>query len=185
MPPIRAKTAQGKEVILWMMNEVQNSGTEDQTANRDVDKFFNFRKYDKLTGNANRMKAHLWWKLRHSLLAELCKPESRRVVLTSRSSSGLSMRRALVKALTGRGRKRSAWVKYSHASLVAELESLSEAVVQMSASVLNKIALHALSDAMSPFPGNQLGEHSHKPIISHVTAPCIQSFLNRFNIVLW
>ena len=89
-----------------------------------------------------------------------------------------------MKALSGRGRKRAVWVEYLHAVLREELDRFSSAGVQMSRSLLQYITVSLLQQDESPFGAEELDPSSNTPIASHVTVKWIDSFLNRFNIVI-
>lgn len=168
-----------------MINEVSTSGTSALIADRAVLHFRAvFRGTDAKAKLANRKKAHRWWKGKEAYLEALTTPENKALYVVSRHIPGTSMKRIALKTLAGRGRKRNAWVDYLHGVLLAEFERLGSCGVQLSRELLLEIAHYTLPDSEAPFTSTDLDDHTHQPIITHVTLKWIDAFMDRCNIVI-
>ncbi len=136
------------------------------------------------SNNANRMKARDWRRKRSSFPAKLRTAEDRAMTVSSRRSAGVSLRKSYVKALSGRGRQRAAWVDFLHSVLQAEFEHLRTEGVKLSNALLQQMALHTLDDPASPFPGTEVDERTGKPIRDLITYHWTYDFLSRSNIII-
>jgi hypothetical protein len=84
----------------------------------------------------NLIKASRWWKSRNEILCE-----GRAHTKSSLSSVHSSIRkRVLSKAMTGRGRPQSPWIRNFYSKLLSEFERLSKAGLKFSNAVLGELA---------------------------------------------
>ena len=91
-------------------------------------------------------------------------------------------KRALWKASTGRGRKRSNWVVWLHSQLVEEFDRLREAGLKFSQAMLRHLALAILKESSGEYVENYL-EKDGKQIKDNITSRWEQTFMERHNIV--
>jgi hypothetical protein len=106
-----------REVVRWMVSVADADG-EKNVVSRTVKQFPSvFRTSEK----ANLMKASRWWKSRNEIL---CADKAHTRASLSAVHS-LIRKTVLLKAMTGRGRPQSPWVKSIHPKLLSEFERLS------------------------------------------------------------
>lgn len=176
--------SQHKTVAEWMIAKVEQRGTDKGISRLAVEHFSNIFKFTtKKAHSACLKKAYRWWNGRHVYIAALQQRKNRHMAVYSRTTPGIGIKRIAVKALSGRGRKRSAWVEYLHTVLLQEYERLEAAGMQLSRSLLRDIAVILLHEDDSLFQASYVDETSGRPIVEHITVKWIDSFLNRHNIV--
>ncbi len=74
---------------------------------------------NELSAAENRNKAQGRWKILDLYLEYLATQDNKELIVSSRRSMGVSVRRAYVEALKGRGRNHAPWFAYVHAELLA------------------------------------------------------------------
>ena len=92
--------------------------------------------------------------------------------------------RARVKAFSGRGRKRAAWVEALHTDLRSEFDRLRRLGVKFSHSTLRSLALDVLSNSTSTeYSSNFIDPKTDMPLYHKINGRWIQSFMERYHIV--
>lgn len=160
----------------WMVNEVQKSGPKHiiSKAVRQFPLFF--------TGNAKAglQKASNWWRNREKTLSL----NSNGHLPGLHSTAGRSgIKRASLKALPGRGRRRAKWVSALYIDLLHEFERLSSVGVQFSPPILRCLAQHLMKTADVGIEYHWSNTCNEKQIIEKVTSRWIQQFMETYNIV--
>lgn len=169
--------SQRYQATQWMIRETDVHGNK-HIASKCVKHFPHL-----FAGNtkANLEKASRWWKVRAQTMA-LKVARTRGRSLTSHTGDGI--RRANFKAVRGRGRKRSAWVKALYRDLRSEFERLRAAGLKFNATVLKTHAIAMISEANAGSPYHRSLEFGGKPIARKITIRWVQHFMRHQKIVL-
>ncbi len=177
--------SQRKQVMEWVVEEVERAGNVKNIASKAVARFPNiFKLNDNKSSVACKKKAYRWYIMHQSHLHALKTDENKAMYIRSRSLSGVSEKRYNLKALEGRGKRRSDRVEYLHSILIFEFERLSNAGVKLCRNLMRDAALNLMSHESSPFTLDQVHENAEKPIHDLITQKFVDAFLNRFNIVV-
>ena len=89
-----------------------------------------------------------------------------------------------MKVPSGCRRKRNDRVKYLYQLLCLEFERISSSNIKLICGVLQHLAVLLLNEMDSMYTPHDADPTSGRPISENVTLKWIDSFLNRFNIVL-
>ena len=101
-----------------------------------------------------------------------------------KSIPGLVEKRCAIKALHGRGKKRHDWVEYLHQMLLSEFERLRSSYLQLSRGLIQNVALTLFQEENSVYSSSDVDPTSGQQITEHLTIKWVDSFLNRFNILI-
>lgn len=129
----------------------------------------------------NLQKASRWWKARQSTLALNV---SRRRLATMTLTSTRRNHRVELKALSGRGRKRHAWVTAIYEDLRLDFERLRAAGVKFSCRVLLQHARKMIADAATGSPYHRNVQQEGNEISSRISTRWVQNFMKTQQIVL-
>ena len=89
----------------------------------------------------------------------------------------------ILKAKSGRGRKRQLWVEAFHQGLRSEFDRLKNLRVKFNLNTLRYLALDLLSNSAKPEYSNyMLDPTSQRPLFEKITPRFVQSFADRFRI---
>ena len=184
-PQVVSTKKQRKLVIEWMINQVEDCGTDKEISIKATQKFKTiFKIRDERSRKACIRKANRWWNGRDEFLNALSTKENGTMCLRSKNVPGIAEKRCAVKAFQGRGRKRNDWVTYLHQVLLSEFERLCSSDVRLSRALIQKVALSLLEDENSDYMSTDVDPTTGRPITEHLTMKWVDSFLNRFNIVV-
>lgn len=132
-------------IAQWMISDAAMNG-EKKLMSRTLKQF-----PDHFRGayNAKIMRASRYWKNRHDLIARH-QPNARNndLVLTSVSRTGI--KKHLVKARAGRGRKRAKWVTVLYELLCAEFDRLRKTGLRFDSRLLRQLALDTIAYSDDP-----------------------------------
>ncbi|KAL0209011.1 hypothetical protein P9112_011598 [Eukaryota sp. TZLM1-RC] len=113
----QVSTKQTRKVVLeWMERWVQEQNTEKGLKAATVKQF---PEHFRSSSNANIQKASGWWKNRHQFYRRLEKDK-----LSLERVQNSTVKKILLKARSGRGRKRAEWVEWVHKELLEEFRLL-------------------------------------------------------------
>lgn len=173
--------SQRKLVISWMINEVENCGTEQCIAAKAV---HNFPKiFIQRSHKANREKARIWWKNRDSFLTAIETAANKSLHIVHRGLGGPAVRRSAIKAMTGRGRKRPEWKNVLHESLRDEFMRLRSAGVKINRVFLQEAAMALLLNDQVPVSVQEVEQETEREIADVISIRWIDDFCDRFRIV--
>lgn len=162
-------------VVRWMIETHDKDGVK-HLMTKTVQQFpMQFRGQQK----ANLSKASDWWKKRHAILTV-----SRDQPRTVQHRQRFIRRVMLVKAGSGRGRKRSAWVEWLQPELLEEFQRLKSTGLQFSNGVLVSLAVDIIKTSDTIFNEGYLDPSDGKPIIEKIDWRWVQVFMERHNIVI-
>jgi DDE superfamily endonuclease len=144
----------------------------------------NFPEMFRGTEKANLQKASRWWKARDAFLLLFKNGEG---PLEKKSLSvnqdGPGRKRVQMKAVTGRGPKRQAWVEWLHMKLLEEFRRLKAARVKFSPKLLLAMARGILQSSVHPdFKATAMCPRDKNLIMDKLTHRWILTFQERFNI---
>ena len=120
--------------IRWMVNRVNVDGTDSNIASKAVDAFPRIfpNPYNSFEHRRNhRSKALRWWRSRNDFFEKMESEEDGRLYETSTNAIGVNRRRWSLKSMSGRGKKREAWVLFVYEYLDEEFEILTELGVKL------------------------------------------------------
>lgn len=140
----------------------------------------NFPQFFPGNAKANLQKVSRWWTQRMQTID--LKTEHRHV--GQMSSSARNGRLVSFKAIPGRGRKRSVWVRDLYSTLREEFERLRAAGVKFSPSVLRMHALRLIEEAPQDSSFHKTRMYKGKPISSCVSVRWMQHFMTANGIVI-
>ena len=169
--------AQRRSVLKWMVDEVEKHG-EKKLAPKAI------RKFSHLFGGsykANYAKAVHWWNKKEKLM-EL--PESGRRLGNFSGVTHHGLKRVNFKAMSGRGRKKAAWVVALYFALRTEFDRLQALNVKLSPSFLACVAKYLIhnADSDSLFASSNLIDG--KPVVSKITIRWVQTFMDVQGLVI-
>jgi hypothetical protein len=168
------------KVMEWMIEEASRCG-EKHIASKAVK---NFPEMFRGTEKANLQKASRWWKARDAFLL-LFKNGEGPIEKKSLSvnQDGPGRKRVQMKAVTGRGPKRQAWVEWLHMKLLEEFRRLKAARVKFSPKLLLAMARGILQSSVHPdFKATAMCPRDKNLIMDKLTHRWILTFQERFNI---
>lgn len=173
-------TTQKATVIKWMVETVSREG-EKHLSSKTVDAF---PQYFRSSRNAALMKALRLWRNR----AEFCNGEGdvnlRGTSSTFTRVAGGGVKRVNMKALSGRGPKRVAWVNALHKDLVLEFDRLRRLGVKFNMKTLRALASSMIQNSESPkYSMNMAYPGTNICLSDKITPRWIQTFCDRYQIV--
>jgi len=166
--------SQRRKAVKWMEMMNDKEGSKHLCA-KAVAKFP--RTFTSATANANLAKAMRWWKMRASITGA----SRGSVVLSSRRANG--RKRVALKAGPGRGRRRSAFVKWIYPELLSEFDRLRKAGLKFDAPLLRQLAVRVLDVSPGPF-GLASVDDNGALWADKITARWVQQFMECNGIVL-
>ncbi|ETP28207.1 hypothetical protein F442_22508 [Phytophthora nicotianae P10297] len=133
--------------------------------------------FNSATQAANLAKAIDWWKKREQIL------DAGRgsVAISARRRGG--RRRVSAKVTAGRGRPRSAWVKWLYTMLLDEFDRLRKLGVKFDAALLLQLAKNILRNSSEAF-NTRSTDAKGALLIDKITPRWIQSFMEAHQIVV-
>ncbi|KAL0224156.1 hypothetical protein P9112_003546 [Eukaryota sp. TZLM1-RC] len=140
-----------------------------------------FPEHFRSSSNANIQKASDWWKKRHQFYRRLEKDK-----LSLERVQNSTVKKILLKARSGRGRKRAEWVEWVHKELLEEFLVMKKIGCKIDTSILGDIAKHVLRTGNHPiFRPEWIDpqDKSGKMLMDRIQFKWIQQFMARFNIV--
>lgn len=166
-------------IVKWMINDASVNG-EKNLKSRAVKEF-----PDHFRGsyNANIMRASRYWNLRQQILSRHeTNTRENDLVITSASSSGI--KKTLVKARAGRGRKRARWVNVLYELLNVEFDRLRKAGLRFESRLLRQLALDIIENSDDPACNNRTLDPRTGILIKELIRPMwITRFMQCMNIV--
>ncbi len=175
-----------RDVTLWMMQRVEEAGSEPAIASQAIDFFssiFPNRKNSVLVRNTYRRKASRWWRQRYVFIQQLCSIANSRLYITTTNVEGIGRKRFALKTVKGRGKKLKPWVTYVYQFLDEEFERLSQLEVKLNSSMLQDIAITALQLPESPVQAIEVNPLTGITYLNHISSRFIERYRERSNIV--
>eukprot|EP00171_Calliarthron_tuberculosum_P001361 IDg1361t1 len=124
------------------------------------------------------------WKTRQQIIADQRRAGNQGIPLSLTRVTRAGFKRVYVKARSGRGRKRAAWVAALHDDLLVEFERLRKSGLKFNARVLRLLAVHMINVSNSDlYHTSMRDQKSGKTIVEMITPRWIQAFMNRHQIV--
>lgn len=171
--------AQKHTIAQWMIAQEEEGTTK--IPSKAVS---HFPQFFRGTSNANIARAVRYWKDRRSTVQNY-KAAGRRnndLYMCRAGPKGLKLR--ISKTASGRGRKRSIWVRELYVQLCSEFERLRRCSVKLNTYILLTIArslvMQSTSDAFGP---THTDPNSGKPIMEHLDKKWVERFMNANQIV--
>ena len=187
VPRLVCRKIDRREVILWMMHEVQQSGTQTRIASKAVSNE-SFRKLFPCSTSreraTSRKKAAVWWNQKDEYLQKLQSEKDKQLVVTSRNvRTGAARSRWYLKCMSGRGRKRAPWSQYVHDFVINEFERLSGMGIPITSSLLLDCAFSSLSQPDCPYLPTMIDTHYGKQIREMINSAFVTRVLQSNHIV--
>lgn len=133
--------------------------------------------------SANTVRALQYWKEHHVIMQRHC-PNARNSNLVISSTTRGSIKRALVKARRGRGRKRSERVSIFFVQLLSEFERLRAVGVRFNAPLLRQLAIDTIQRSAHPECNNgTIDVYTELNRKMHITPMWVTRFMACNNIV--
>lgn len=188
--PLRTRV----KITEWMIQEVSRNGSEDRIATKTISQF---PQHFSGTSSAMCMRAKRLWDDRVNLISTTPKrgDRSSAQMTVLRVSARGGVKRAMVKARSGRGRKRSKWGDALQADLLEEFTRMRRIGVKFSSKTLVYLAKHLVDNSdkedynrgtivssTATYSGKTTTTEKH--ITDLITARWIQVFMSRYDIVL-
>ena len=90
-----------------------------------------------------------------------------------------------IKVQSGRGRKRASWVAAVHGDMLQDFERLRKTSLIFNVTFLRQLAIHLIGQfSNEDYPHHMRDTKSEKRIVDIITPRRVQSFMNRFRIVI-
>jgi hypothetical protein len=167
-----------KTVVAWMVEDEAHNGARGLPS-RTVRAFPEHFRSDQ---RANLVRAARWWAQRDSYFNG---PDDvvQTPISSSRSRHGIR-KRALTKAATGRGQKRSDWVLWLYPRVLEAFDTYRKAGVKFSSKLLIELTLSILVADDSPYHAQSRDPKDDILLTQKITHCWMQRFMDAHNIVL-